>query len=104
MRYLATFQDGCNAPTELIPAVFWLFPVRYFESSLEIPPGAPPGRAGLNVHVPSAPACTSGDAGVSPPGAGWGACEPGDCGCGLGLRSSPAVRWGEGEGGVMAAG
>jgi hypothetical protein len=44
MRYLATFQDGCNAPTELIPAVFWLFPVRYFESSLEIPPGAPPGR------------------------------------------------------------
>jgi hypothetical protein len=42
MRYLATFQDGCNAPAELIPAVFWLFPLRYFGSSLEIPPAAPP--------------------------------------------------------------
>src|SRR5580658_5526295 len=54
-------------------------------------PGAPPGRAGLNVHPPPGAVCTSGDAGVSPPGGACGACAPGACAGAVGLRSRPAV-------------
>ena len=66
-----------------------------------VDPCGPPGRAGLNVHVPSAELSTSGDGGVAPPGVGcgsdWGAC--GDCG----VESLLAARWPPCAGGVTAA-
>src|SRR5580704_11563390 len=54
-----------------------------------VAPGAPPGRAGLNVHAPSGADCTSGDAGVSPPGGGVGCGCPGACAVAAGFFSVP---------------